>query len=99
MSISEIEIFWRLVGIQIILFEPLSPTAEMCAVSRSRHAYCVAPQTCLMCHKTDMSAVAQCEFTHADKVYTPLKELVMCPLFMATHGTLHYPPSLSLAAS
>ena len=35
----------------------LCHTADMSAVSHSRHVGCVTQQTCLPCHTTDMSAV------------------------------------------
>ena len=34
-------------------------TADMSAVSHSRHVCCVAQQTCLLCHTADMSAVSR----------------------------------------
>ena len=37
----------------------LCHTADMPAVSHSRHVWCVTQQTCLLCDTADMSAVRQ----------------------------------------
>ena len=34
----------------------LCHTADMSAVTHSRHVCCVTPQTCLLCHMADMSS-------------------------------------------
>ena len=37
---------------------PLCYTADMSAVSHSRHACCVTQQTCMLCHTADMSVAS-----------------------------------------